>query len=79
MLACDLQFSPGKHLEEEKEAFETSSLLANFLLVLPTSLPRAGPTLVLSCCATSLLGSVVGLYALDLSATSLLPGKKNGN
>lgn len=79
MLAYDLQFGPGKHLEEEKEAFETPSLLADFLLILPNSLPHAGPTLVLSCCAASLLNSIVGLYALNLSATSLLPGKKNGN
>ena len=75
MLACDLQFCPGKYLE----ALETSSLFADFLLILPTSLPHAGPTLVLSCCATSLLGSIVGLYALNLSATSFLPGKKRGD
>lgn len=79
MLACDLQFCLGKYLEEEEEAFETSPLFADFLLTLPTSLRRAGPTLVLSCCATSLLGSIVGLYALNLPATSFLPGKKKGN
>ena len=51
----------------------------DFLLILPTSLPRVGPTLVLSCCASSLLGSIVGLCALNLSATSFLPGKKRGD
>lgn len=75
MLACDLQFSPGKHLSREKEAFETSSLLANFLLILPTSCLVQGPLWCFPV-VPPLLGSCQGCMLLDLSATSLLPWKR---
>lgn len=54
--------------------FKAPSLLADSLLILPTSLRRTGPTLVLSCGATT-----AGLTALNLSATSPPPSEKDSN